>query len=262
MSDVLTEYRSAWWGPLRRHGHDWKFVVLSHSDVVPPVVRRVLMPSAVDLRQSDRSVNVRLHVTDSGRGTADVVVSRLADERTHWTPVQARLVSGTRRDGWWLARLPFSRCTSTAGDRDISVQLTDRIGNVRDAQIGSIDGLVGDHVGPDITASGFGNHDSDPGGPLVVSFDEPAFGVTPSSLVATISGQPVQGSWACVDPNGVPVDCVTGPVKTAQLQTGIRPSAATTAGILVNPEHNLDLRDALGNPAPPRSGGEWFVWPA
>jgi hypothetical protein len=217
------------------------------------------MPKVVDLRDSDRSVEVRLHVVDSGRGTAAVVVSRLNDERRDWTSVQARLVSGTRRDGWWLAALPFSRCTTNAGDRDVSVRLTDRIGNVRYAEIGTIDKLVGDHRGPNAGPSGFGLFDAGPAGPLVVTFDEPAFGVTPDSLVPTISGQPVQASWACTDPGGVAVDCVTGPVGTAQLQTSVRPAPATTAGILVNPEHHLDLRDAQGNPAPPRTGGEWYV---
>jgi hypothetical protein len=217
------------------------------------------MSSLVDLRADDRSVAVRLRVVDPGRGTAGVVVSRLNDERTDWTAVRARLVSGTRRDGWWLAALPFSRCTTDAGDRGVSVRLTDRIGNVRDAEIGTIDKLVGDHRGPGWRSSGFGNPDADPTGPLVVSFDEPAFGVTPDSLVATISGQPVQATWACTDPSGAGVDCATGPVRTAQLQTTVRPSPATTAGVLVNPEHNLDLRDALGNPAQPRSGGEWYV---
>lgn len=259
MVDAVTAYRSAWWGPLRQHGHDWKVSVRSRPDLVPPTVRRVSMPSAVDLRDKDRSVDVRLHVVDPGRGTAGVVVSRLNDERTDWTQVPARLVSGTRRDGWWLATLPFSRCTADAGDRDVSVRLTDRIGNVREVEVGTINKLVGDHRGPGWRVSGFGNADADPTGPLVVSFDEPAFGVTSNSLVATISGQPVQASWACADPSGAAVDCVSGPVGTAQLQTTVRPSPTTTAGVLVNPDHNLDLRDALGNPARPRSGGEWYV---
>jgi hypothetical protein len=260
MSDALTAYRSAWWGPLRRHGQDWRFVVRSHSDLVPPALSRVVMPSTVDLRESDRSVDVRLHVVDPGRGTAGVVVSRLADERTHWTAVRARLVSGTRRDGWWLAALPFSRCTSNAGDREVAARLTDRLGNVQDVQVGILDKLVGDHRGPVWRTSGFGNHDAGPAGPLVVSFDESAFGVTPDSLVATISGHPVQAPWVCTDPNGAAVDCATGPVKTAELQTSVRPAPGTTAAVLVNPEHCLDLRDASGNPASPRGGGEYYVW--
>jgi hypothetical protein len=259
MTDDLAAHRSAWWGPLRQHGHDWKFDVRSHADLVPPSVAQASVPPVVDVRESDRSVDVRLHVLDPGRGAVRVVVSRLADERSSWTTVRARLVSGTRRDGWWLASVPFSRCTSDPGDRDVTAGVTDRVGNVQYVQIGSVEKLVLDHRGPGWRFSGFGYTDGDPQGPLVVSFDEPAFGITTASLVVTVAGEQVPAPWACTDPGGTAVDCAAGPVAKAQLDTGVRPSPSSSVRLLVNPEHVLDLRDASGNPAQPRSEAGWYV---
>jgi hypothetical protein len=262
MADADLQSRSAWWQPLRDHGHDWRFVVRSHPDVTPPVLWRVVAPTTVDLRESDRAVEVRLHVVDAGRGTKQVSVFRLADARTHWARVPARLVSGTRRDGWWSAGLQFARCTTNPGDPEVTAIATDRLDNASDVlPVVSLEKVVADHRGPQPAVSGFGVHDAGPAGPLEVTFDEAAYGVSAESLALSHEGVRVEGSWTCWGGEAQPVDCVTGPVLRARFLTPSSPQPATSYSLETNPEHVLDLRDALGNPAAPRTSVSWFVWP-
>jgi len=260
MYDADQAGRVAWWGPLRDHGHDWRYVVRSRPDASAPSLRRVVAPTTLDVVDQDRSVRVRLHLVDAGTGTATVDVRRLNDARGAWSGVRARRTSGTRRDGWWVARLPFSRCTTGAGEHQVVAIMTDRVGNTATVTVASFEAVVGDHRGPLASVHGFGLHE-EPVGPLVVTFDEPAFGVTGDSLVLVHDGARVGGTWSCWDSTSTAVDCVAGPVRRAELVTSERPVPATIYALVVNPEHTLDLTDALGNPSTPREKRDWFVWP-
>jgi hypothetical protein len=261
MYDADQAARVAWSRPLRDHGHDWRYVVRSRPDASAPSLHRVVAPTTLDVVDQDRTVRVRLHVVDAGTGTSTVHVARLDDARGSWAGVWARRTAGTRRDGWWVAHLPFSRCTTGAGEHEVVASVTDRVGNTSTVAVASFEAVVGDHRGPLPSVHGFGLHE-EPAGPLVVTFDEPAFGVTGDSLVLMHEGARVGGTWTCWDPNSTAVDCVAGPVLRAELVTSERPVPATIYDLVVNPEHTLDLTDALGNPSVPRDERKWFVWPA
>ena len=220
----------------------------------------MVAPPSVDVVDADQTVTVRLHVVDARTGTRTVDVRRLNDAGTSWSGVRARLAAGTRRDGWWVAHLPFSRCTTRADGYEVVATVTDRVGNTSTATVATVEAVAGDHRGPLPGIHGFGLHE-EPAGPLVVTFDEPAFGVTDDSLVLVHEGARVGGTWTCRDPSSTPVDCATGPVLRAELVTSQQPVPSTTYALLVNPEHTLGLTDAVGNPATPRGSGAWFVWP-
>jgi hypothetical protein len=103
-------------------------------------------------------------------------------------------------------------------------------------------------------------------GPLVVEFTEDVVGIDSSSAIVhagTFNRHSYHyaptiepGAWSCTDPNGATVDCVVGPVRTAQFH----PSSPLVAGVdqtvVFNPEHVLAVTDLSGNPFLP--GGPGF----
>ena len=93
----------------------------------------------------------------------------------------------------------------------------------------------------------------------------------PADALVVIASRDAPGrSWFSAGWDHVVLDLPLGPLRRGEADAllalrgvtdpGRRAAAVAGAGgSALALEHNLDLRDALGNPAPPRTGGEWYV---
>jgi hypothetical protein len=208
-------------------------------------------PNAVDVRRKGRTVVVDVRATDAQSGVAAVDL----EVGTLTTPLPARLVAGTRHDGVWRTTLEVGRC-DVAGDWMVRVaSIADRRGHAYDGYAHP-DGVAGaltvvnaDRVAPTIASQ---KEDTDS---LQVDFTEDVVGIgdTGAAVYSAASplglGDRLTGSWQCADAAGAQADCLRGPVRTATFAADQPFPAGSRPGLVLNPEHVLDVTDLAGNPA-------------
>ena len=77
----------------------------------------------------------------------------------------------------------------------------------------------------------------------------------------------MSGTWACTTADGVPVDCVNGPVREARFTPAapfpVYHEEGTVYGpqwhVSLNPEHFLGVTDLAGNPFQTSELGSFYL---
>jgi hypothetical protein len=232
--------------------------IISRTDTRPPELTRfALRPSQVDVRTEDGRIVVRAHAVDTRSGVDRVTASvgrRYLD---------LALVSGTRRDGVWRGVLTLPRCTASAGQRRVNVDVADRARNdtyYRPSALAahgwpdSVDVTAADHRRPQARIG----WQVAPAGPVRVRFYETVSGVTPES--ATVRrvfgprterptlGPAVPGTWACLKTSGAVASCASGRFTRARFTPDAPLLASRTYQMTLNPEFSLAVTDRSGNP--------------
>lgn len=217
-----------------------------------------MTPGKVDLRGGAQKVTVRVRVTDRGAGVRKVLltVSRSATKLQHQDyDMKMNRVSGTANDGVWEALVTLPPCEVEAGRWEAWVTAFDYALPGKSATSRRI--TVTNHDIAPPSADVVGNVPVS--GPLNIRFDEPVIGVSTENMLVHTGLRvddrpgdgpvPIAGTWACRDVAGSPVDCVTGPVRTAAFTPTTPFRADIDHRLLINPEHHLGLTDLVGNPA-------------
>jgi len=196
----------------------------------------------LDVRPADGRVTFSVRATDPTSGVRSVFL-RIKAPNDDPRSIELRRVSGTRHDGIWRATVPFPQCGTVDGIWSTSVKAYDRA----DRHVVTIGpGLTVTALPPAVSDI---NKRTDQSGSTVLQFDAPVVGLSDRTAVVTTQGgtSAIPGSWACTAGNGLPVDCLEGPLTTA----AFTPSTPTSALLTVelNPEHVLGLLDLGGFPA-------------
>jgi hypothetical protein len=240
---------------LRAHGLPSSFHVRARSDLdAPRLTSETSLPSAVDLHAGDVGVPVRLHVRDADSGTTRVLAwfTTRGNSQRGGPSTVLRRVSGTPQDGWWEGTVRLTHCQAFSDRWMLAANATDLRGLTRwpvfAGQVIEVQGT--DHT-VELIERGTPSW-TDPTR-LRILFGEEMAGISPTSAVVQrhdfqpFRTVPVTAAWACADSSGSAVDCFTGPVRSATV-TLDEPHVRTSAyGVLVNPEHVLDVRDLAGN---------------
>jgi hypothetical protein len=241
--------------------------IRSASDVTPPHGRvRSVTPDTVTMTGgADGRLIVMARIRDLVSGVGRVVVSLIAPDSSSSSQVRMVRISGTAQDGRWRAVMPLDRCAIWNGAWSLTVGAMDRSGQ-NSSELGQrLVQVSGDDViRPQVSI--VDEYQVPRAGPVVLRFNEDVVGIDSSSAVVhagtydrfsyhyapTIE----PGTWTCTDVNDGAVDCVAGPVRTAQFH----PTAPLIAGVdqtvVFNPEHVLAVTDLAGNPFLP--GGPGF----
>ena len=208
---------------LQRHGWPGAFEVVARSDVHGPVPTALTtLPAALDVRGGDRSVPVRLRVTDDRSGTA-AVAGYLTDGSYRSPRSPLRLVSGTSHDGVWEGTIVLPDCSAGTATYQLGVRTQDVRGASRERPVTARTMAVtaGDHsLGLPIVGEvlSWG-----PPARLRVTFAEDVVGLSEvSALVRRTEFRPayrvstVAGTWTCADPAATrstasPVRCARPP---------------------------------------------------
>lgn len=181
----------------------------------------LLSASTIDVTAADASVTVKAHVTDDTGATWVGVSAGVPGGGAVLATADAKLVSGTVRDGWWLARL-VARRYSEPGRMTLVVSTRDRVdreggGGFADAVLTVVD------RDPDVTPpaptllspTADATYDVRGGArtvPLsarvvdaqsgtarvVFTLNKPAdgyYGLLPGSYATLVSGTPADGVW-------------------------------------------------------------------
>jgi hypothetical protein len=260
------DYRGRWrtyrTRALREIGAATSVRVVGHVDEHRPQVRkpRIRPVGPVDLRTGTQKFVIRVRITDVGAGVSGRPSFTFEGSATNMDhqgyDLDMRLVSGTRRDGIWQAKVSLPRCEGEAGPWSGYVTAFD-FGLPGDQASTDNVKVLNDDIAPPL-AEHIGR--VRPEGPVSIRFDEDVVGVTtdnvlvfqgfPDAADRPTQPAPILGSWACQDAVGAPVDCSTGPVRTARFT----PSSPfvdledTSHTMILNPEGHLGLTDLVGNP--------------
>jgi hypothetical protein len=243
---------------LAKHHLRHRFRVLSRTDErAPKLVSLTATPSPLDVEAAPGSVHYASAVFDRKSG-----VSRIRVELERWNFHITTELSRTGRAGatsTWSGAGRITPCHSVSGTWKGRVTIWDTAGNRRSYRSSSLAALgwpgvevvAGDHRAPQFSAV---RNRKDP---MVVTFSEDVVGISTESVHVYRGSQmindflwsdpsrPRPGTWSCVDGIGTVVDCVTGPVRTATFT----PSTDKRFNeIMLNPDHQLAVRDLAGNP--------------
>jgi hypothetical protein len=241
-------------------GFPSQLTVVSRTDTQRAQVRHASFARLVDVRSAPGSVVVRVRATDERSGVGRLNVSM-------WPPTDAypagdspsgdaRLVSGSRRDGIWQVTLHVEDCSSWTGDWALRIWMWDRVGHRTISDPGTVHVDANDHYFDD------GTTPAEPvpvSGPVTVTFDEDVTGISSSTVTVLPEGyarfgasEPppaVGGSWSCLNAGHAAAACGTGEVRVATFT----PSAPLEPGsgyeMWPNLEHIWTVTDLAGNPA-------------
>lgn len=241
---------------LRDNGFPDRLDIVARHDVTAPLpTLESELPEALDVRTTDASFPVRLHVVDAGSGAATVSVHLETPHGTNRAPsTRLRLTDGTPADGHWEGSVRMSHCSAVSASYQLFVR-------VRDVRGGSATPTFED----DSVAVTAGDHSVLPAfgrvltwqspAALHVRFDEDVVGISPTSAVVrrteyrpSVTTTVVSGSWSCSDSAGQVTSCAAGPVRTATATLSDPPTKDADYQVLLNPEHVLDITDLAGNP--------------
>lgn len=222
--------------------------VVSGSDGVKPTKRSYARtPGTLDVRKTNKSVDVTVRATDAKSGVSNVFVS-FAGPRGFGAVASMHRVSGTVKDGVWKGSARIVKCFSAPGKWKATVVVYDMAGNYRSYRAGTITVKAGDHGVPVAkTTSSIGVSD-----PILVRFNEDVNGIDTSSVTLReqtypTQGPPVSGTWTCQNASGGTANCLTGKVRKATF-TPSAPLNNNYYQVELNPNHSLKVTDLAGNP--------------
>ncbi len=246
---------------LAAQGQPTSVRVLSGEDrEAPTVTIRSVTPTTLDLRAGARSVSVEARVRDAG-AVRRVVLAMLSSPTGQNSPENRRVrlsrVSGTARDGIWRGTLTLQPCAAPAGTWTGWVSARDGATRQGAAQLPTDVTVVNaDVVRPSGQVAGE-TYAVRRSGPVTVTFDEDVVGIDAANAVVHVGDPqegrpgdpaPIPGTWSCANAAEAPVDCVTGPVRTAAFTPASPLHGATDHTVVLNPEHHLGVTDLAGNP--------------
>jgi hypothetical protein len=229
--------------------------LISRTDPSPPALRlRQLRPDPLDVRTGRRRITVEAVITDRGSGARAAGLSmQRPPVNAPGYPVlgtQLTLTAGTRHAGTWTGSLRLTRCQAVGGRWNLTLFAADRTSTSfvhRSLIVRNVD-----VVPPSAHSTSVLSVPT--GGPMAIRFDQDVRGVTPDNIavVSSLATAPIDGAWTCRSSRDVPVDCGSGPVRTASYTPTAPLAPATGHAVQLNPEHHLGLTDLAGNPALPR----------
>ena len=258
---------------LRRMGFPDHLRIINLPDVdQPTVVLRSLQPRVLDLRSSPGRFSVSVRARDETSGVRAVKL-RMRNTTQDGDTRLFRLTrtSGTARDGRWAGSFTLvDLCGLAAGRYEVFIQAVDRTGKINSVQPApQIRIKALDNQRPSVEVD-----DLDPvapAGPVKVEFNEIVTGLTSATVLVAPAGPrlnrppdpstAVPGNWSCLGVGGEATDCATGPVRRAQFVPSIPFATNGDYRIVFNPEGQLGLADASGNPFLPRSELAFLVAP-
>jgi hypothetical protein len=259
---------------LRTIGAPTSVRVVGHVDEHRPQVRkpRIRPVGPVDLRTGTQKFVIRVRITDVGAGVSGRPSFTFEGSATNMEhqgyDLDMRLVSGTRRDGIWQAKVTLPRCEAEAGRWSGYVTAFD-YGLPGDQATTDNVKVLNDDIAPP-HAEQVGRIRLE--GPVTIRFDEDVIGVATDNVLVfqgfddaadrPTQPAPILGIWTCQDAAGAPRDCSTGPVRTAKF-TPASPFVDLEDAhytILFNPEGHLGLTDLVGNPMVDIFNDTLFLW--
>lgn len=241
---------------LRDNGFPDRLDIVARHDATAPLPTLASdLPEVLDVRSTDASFPVRLHVVDAGSGTATVSASLQTSHGLNRAPSTAlSLTAGTPANGYWEGSVRMPHCSASSDSYQLFVRAIDVRGATRTPTFEdhSVEVTAGDHtVQPASGRVTTWQH------PAVVqmTFGEDVLGISSGSAVVRrvlyspeLSSSDVAGSWSCADGAGTGVSCAEGPVRIATYTLSEPPVTGVDHQVLLNPEHVLDVTDLAGNP--------------
>jgi hypothetical protein len=222
-------------------------VVSIRAWLPPEVTTTRTSARVIDIRTAPATVVIEARIRDAGSGVATAAAWILRGLIYEYE-VPLRLISGTRNDGLWRGSWTATTCQVLPEVRTVRVAATDRASNrgVPGPAEPSLEVQNDDHAGPWIPNRELTSTTAS------LTFSEDVYGITEASAqlfdYAAAAGSPaLSGQWRCENHTGVLVDCQTGPVRTARFLPDA-PFPARYLGLIINPEHVLDVTDGAGNP--------------
>ena len=242
------------WGDVDAKG---TLAVTSRGDPSRPAIKSVTFsPNPIDTTAADRHVTLAVHLTDTFSGVAEVMAEVTAPSGD-FLDLPLTRKTGTALNGTWNARILIPQCGDPAAWTVQEIWDADAAGNRDNLDINrlrskhlaatltvkSLDWAAPTASVPDTVAHT---------GPLVVTFDEPAYWKD-GTVDTTFLGLPA-GTWSCKSPTGVSVACGgANLVKTASFT----PTTAFAVGHTYEVSSFANIYDQYYN-GPMNSDG-WFT---
>jgi len=224
--------------------------VVGRSDTEAPAVRFLsIQPSKVDTTVDDQKLLVDVSATESTSGVEHVALRLRGSESNqvlnYWTGFAH--AGETALDGTWETLFWMPRCHAMSGVYDLLVRAVDAAGNSTDITVPA----ALEVTAADTSVSRPRMTTPSPPSRVQVSFPEDVTGLsTRSGLVTTHSngtGPAEPGTWTCSGADGSAVDCEKDWLRSATFVPTEALSAGAAYGLVLNPEHVLDVRDRAGN---------------
>ncbi|WP_310964262.1 hypothetical protein [Nocardioides terrisoli] len=221
---------------------DPEFAVRSGDDTAEPRLEKVrTRPTPVDIRRHGRTVHFAAHIRDRGAGvdTGEIAFAGRS--------IALKRTDGSRRHGVWSGSMRLGRCQTLPRRAAMIVRATDRADNEMEVLGPRVRVRSADHAirGVSRSTSTLARR-----GPLALRFREAVNGIgARSAPVRPGTGGPgLAGSWRCFNAHDHHTSCRTGKVRRATWRPDHRLAAHSAYLLVLNPEHNLGIRDLAGNP--------------
>lgn len=224
------------------------FKVISRVDRKAPGIRSAnLRPTPVNIRKRGRTLHFTAKLRDTRAGVASAVA--IIPDRA----IELERTAGNARKGTWRGKIRLDTCVDLPKWPRLRIETTDRVGNTRDEIIRKFRARSRDRVPPRISLVRSSGGRVPIEGPVRFRFSERVTGVDADSVSVRLGtwpdpGPELAGTWACFGKNGNGRSCRSAHVRFAEWTPDDQFEPGADYLFVFNPEGDLGIRDAAGNP--------------